>query len=221
MSIAPAIRPPSKEEVVAEPFSLPFDLRNLPLPLTILPARPLTDEELLAFCADNDGLDIESDADGSITVMSPVKWKTSKLNRILEVELELWARQTRTGEFFGPDLGVRFADRTLRAPDVAWMSNESRARAEKDEEENPGFLHFCPEFIAEIRSRSDRASQIEAKMEFWMSRGAQLGWLIDPIRKLAMIYRPSQEPETFLKPEFLQGEGPLEGFRLEMKEFWA
>jgi Uma2 family endonuclease len=221
MSIAPAIRPLSKEEVLDEPFSFPFDLRNLPLPLRIHPARPLTDEELLAFCADNDGLDIESDADGSITVMSPVKWKTSRLNHILAGALYVWVQQSQRGVAFGPDLGVRFADRTLRAPDAAWMSNESCARAEKDEADNPGFLHFCPEFIAELRSRTDRASAIEAKMEFWMSRGAQLGWLIDPVRKLAMIYRPGQEPETLLKPESLQGEGPLEGFRLEMKDFWA
>jgi hypothetical protein len=84
MSVAPAIRLSGQAEEIDQPFSFPFDLRNLPLPLRIHPARPLTDEELLAFCADNDGLDIESDADGSITVMSPVKWKTSRLNRILE-----------------------------------------------------------------------------------------------------------------------------------------
>jgi Uma2 family endonuclease len=221
MAVAPAIRPLSNEEQAGEPFSFPFDLRNVPLPLTIHPARPLTDEELLAFCADNDGLEIESDADGSITVMSPVKWKTSKLNQALSGALYVWVQHSHRGVAFGPDLGVRFADRTLRAPDAAWMSNEQLAQAEKDEERNPGFLHFCPEFIAEIRSHSDRASEIEAKMEFWMSRGAQLGWLIDPIRKLAMIYRAGRESETLLEPEFLVGDGPIEGFRLEMKEFWA
>jgi Uma2 family endonuclease len=57
-------------------------------------------------------------------------------------------------------------------------------------------------------------------MEFWMERGAQLGWLIDPKRKLAMVYRPHQEPETLPQPEFLEGEGPIEGFRLAMNEFW-
>jgi Uma2 family endonuclease len=203
-----------------EPFSFAFDLRHLPLPITIHPARPLTDEELLAFCAENDGLEIESDADGSITVMSPVKWKTSQLNSKLVGALSVWAEQTHGGVAFGPDLGVRFADKALRAPDAAWMSNERLAEAEKDEEINPGFLHFCPEFVAEIRSRSDRASQIEAKMEFWMARGAQLGWLIDPIRKLAMIYRAGHEPETLLTPEFLEGDGPGQGFRLSMAEFW-
>jgi Uma2 family endonuclease len=88
-------------------------------------------------------------------------------------------------------------------------------------QESPGFLPFCPEFVAELRSSSDRASKFEAKMEFWMARGAQPGWLIDPKRKLAMIYRPDREPETLLRPEFLEGEGPIAGFRLEMREFWS
>jgi Uma2 family endonuclease len=208
------------DQDVEESFSFALDLRNVPLPITIHPARPLTDEELLAFCAENDGLEIESDADGSITVMSPVKWKTSRLNVLIVGRLSVWAEQGGRGVAFGPDLGVRFADKTLRGPDAAWISDEGLARAEKDDEENPGFLHFCPEFVVELRSHTDRASQIEAKMEFWMSRGAQLGWLIDPVRKLAMVYRAGQEPETLLKPEILEGDGPIAGFRLTMAEFW-
>lgn len=219
MPALPAIRP-VPEEAIEEPFSFPFDLRNLPLPITIRPARPLTDGELLAFCADNDGLEIEGDADGSLTVMSPAKSKTSRLNQLLGGSLFVWAEQSGRGVAFGPDLGVRFADGTLRAPDAAWLSNERWSRAQKDDKKKPGFLRFCPEFVVELRSHTDRASQIEAKMEFWMSRGAQLGWLIDPIRKLAMVYRPGQEPETLLKPEFLSGEGPIQGFRLEMAKFW-
>jgi Uma2 family endonuclease len=220
MSAASTTRPISEQEL-EEPVSIfGVSLCDLPLPVTIRPARPLTDEELLQFCADNDGFEIESDADGSITVMTPAKWKTSQLNQRFAAGLWLWASQTGRGTVFGPDLGVRFPDLVLRAPDVAWMSNERWSEAEEQEKNNPGFLHICPEFVAELRSHSDRASKIEAKMEFWMSRGAQLGWLIDPRRKLAMIYRAGHEPETLLKPEFLDGDGPIQGFRLEMREFW-
>lgn len=219
MPAAPAIRPIPEAEL-DEPLLLGCDLRKLPLPVTIRPARPLTDEELLALCSENDGVEIESDADGSLTVMTPAKSKTSRLNQLLAAMLFNWTEQDGRGVSFGPDLGVRFADLTLRAPDAAWLSNKRWKQAQKDNEENPGFLRFCPEFIVELRSHSDRAPEIETKMEFWMSRGAQLGWLIDPTRKLAMIYRPNQEPETLLQPAFLLGEGPIEGFRLDMKKFW-
>jgi Uma2 family endonuclease len=218
MSAAPAIRHYYLDEA-PEPVPSEVLLRNLPLPVTIRPAAPLSDEELLAFCEANSGLAIESDADGSIRVMTPTGPESSELNLLLASELRVWARQNGKGAVFGPDLGIRFADKTLRAPDAAWLSSEQWDAYRKGK--HAGFLPFCPEFIAELRSRTDRVSAVEAKMEFWISRGAQLGWLIDPKRKLAMIYRPGQEPETLLKPEFLDGEGPIKGFRLEMQEFWS
>ena len=152
--------------------------------------------------------------------MTPAGPDTSRLNMILASELMVWARQDGRGTVFGPDLGVRFADKTLRAPDAAWLSVELWDPAKSKGKKARGYLPICPEFIVELRSPSDRASKIEAKMEFWMSRGALLGWLIDPRRKLAMIYRPGQEPETLLQPEFIDGDGPIQGFRLEMAEFW-
>jgi Uma2 family endonuclease len=212
---------PITERDSAEPEVFELTLRDVPLPVTIRLARPLSDEELLAFCAANDGLEIESDADGSITVMTPAGFETIRLNQILLLRLGVWAEQKGNGIVCGTDLGVRFVDKTLRAPDAAWLSNERVKTARGRAKKLKGFLPVCPEFVAELRSPSDRVSKIEAKMEFWMARGAQLGWLIDPERKLAMIYRPEREPETLLKPEFLEGEGPIKGFRLAMQEFWA
>lgn len=212
---------PVTEPESAEPDISELTLRAVPLPATIRLARPLSDEELLAFCAANDGLEIESDADGSITMMTPAGFETSRLNQILLLRLGVWAEKKANGTVFGPDLGIRFADRTLRAPDVAWLSNERLKTARGRAKKQKGFLPICPEFIVELRSASDRVSKIEAKMEFWMARGAQLGWLIDLERKLAMIYRPQREPETLLQPEFLEGDGPIQGFRLAMQEFWS
>jgi len=203
-----------------ESVSTELVLGGLPLPVIIRPARPLSDEELLAFCAANDALQIESDADGSITMMAPAFAETSWLNQLFSGKLMIWAAEDGRGVVFGPDLGVRFPDKVMRGPDTAWLSKERWNAARARKRKPVGFLKSCPEFIAELRSETDRASQVEAKMELWMARGAQLGWLIDPKRKLAMIYRPGQEPETLLRPEFLEGDGPIQGFRLEMRELW-
>jgi Uma2 family endonuclease len=219
MSATSAIRPIPEQELEESELSA-FVLRRVPLPVTIRLARPLSDEELLRFCAENEGMEIESDADGSITLMTPAGPDASRLNMLLAAELTVWARRDGRGTVFGPDLGVRFTDKTLRAPDAAWLSLDLWNPARQTRKKAHGYLPICPEFIVELRSPSDRASQIEAKMEFWMSRGAQLGWLIDPRRKLAMIYRTGHEPETLLQPEFLDGDGPIHGFRLQMGEFW-
>ncbi len=216
MSANPVIRPDT-ELASREPSRSELLLRDVPLPVVIRPAQPLSDEDLLAFCAANKGLKIESDEDGSITVMTPAGPESSRLNQLLATELTLWSRQAG-GIVFGPDLGMRFPDQTMRGPNAAWLSAERWSELSPREREI--FLTFCPEFVAELRSASDRASASEAKMEFWMARGAVIGWLIDPRRKLAMIYRPGHEPETLLQPEFLDGDGPIIGFRLEMRQFW-
>ena len=216
MSAASAIRPYADR--ASEPVPSEVLLREIPLPVTIRPIAPLSDEALLAFCAANSGLEIESDADGSIRVMTPAGPESSELNLLLAAELMVWARQNGNGTVFGPDLGIRFADKTLRAPDAAWLSSKRWSAYKKSK--HTGFLPICPEFVAELHSRTDRVSAIEAKMEFWISRGAELGWMIDPKRKLAMIYRPGQEPEALSKPELLEGEGPIQDFRLAMERFW-
>jgi Uma2 family endonuclease len=217
MSAAPASR---ADQVTEDYVSSDLSLRDVPLPVTLQLACPLGDEGLLAFCEANSGLEIESDADGSITIMTPAGPESSRLNQILAAELLSWARRQANGEVFGPDLGIRFPDKVMRGPDVAWLSADRWNDYKQVNKGRPGFLPFCPEFVAELRSQSDRASKIEAKMEFWMSRGAQLGWLIDPLRKLVLVYRPGREAEILSQPEVLAGEGPIAGFQIEMRDFW-
>jgi Uma2 family endonuclease len=195
-----------------------LSVRATMFPLLIRPESPLTDEELLEFCRSNKGFTIECESDGTLYVMTPAGAKTSRLNAFIGRELDIWAEADGQGFSFGSDLGVRFPDRSMRAPDGAWTF---RSRFEElDKSAQDGFLPFCPEFVIELRSPSDRTARVEAKMESWIARGSKLGWLIDPQRKLAMIYRSEREPETLTQPEYLIGEGPIAGFRLKMQRFW-
>lgn len=195
-----------------------LSLDPIPFPLLIRPDIPMTEDELLRFCRLNKGFDIECDPDGTLYVMTPAGARTSRLNVYLNRELDLWAENDGRGMTFGSDLGVLFPDRSLRAPDAAWTMKSRFEALDKAAQER--FLPFCPEFIVELRSPSDRVSRVEAKMERWIANGAELAWLIDPQRRLGMIYRTGQEPETLLQPETLEGEGPVSGFSLKMNRFW-
>lgn len=57
-------------------------------------------------------------------------------------------------------------------------------------------------------------------MREWMDNGARLGWLLDAERGTASIYRPGREPEKGLSPKKLKGEGPVEGFVLDLAGIW-
>ena len=54
-----------------------------------------------------------------------------------------------------------------------------------------------------------------------IASGAQLGWLIDPDERTATVYRPQCEPEVLIQPRNLTGEGPVDGFVLELAEIWS
>jgi Uma2 family endonuclease len=195
-----------------------FLIRSVVFPLILRPSRRFSDDELLEFCAANDSLRIERSPAGELIVMAPAGGKTSNREGYLSRELDLWAEREGRGIAFNANGGFSLPDGSVRAADAAWLSLEKWNGLSLEEQSK--FPPFCPEFVIELRSPSDAISELEKKMGDWISNGAQLGWLIDPQRKLAMIYRPGREPETLLDPEVLRGEGPVAGFELKMQRFW-
>ena len=194
-----------------------FDL--LTTPITIISAAPLSDDEFMAFCRANEAYRFEQNADGEIIVMTPAGGKGANLEGYIFRELDLWVERTGNGFAFNSNAGFRLADSSLLLPDAAWVPLERWNSLTSAQQEK--FPPFCPDFIVELRSPSDRITTIEEKMRQWMSNGAQLAWLIDPIRRLSVTYRPGSEPETLARPDLLEGEGPVAGFRLKMDRFWA
>jgi Uma2 family endonuclease len=54
----------------------------------------------------------------------------------------------------------------------------------------------------------------------WIEAGAKLGWMIDPSRRMVTIYRPCREPEEQVGVWEIAGEGPVEGFVLDLGPVW-
>jgi Uma2 family endonuclease len=194
-------------------------LELLTLPAKIVPSARLSDEEFLAFCQANEPYQFEINERGEILVMTPLGLKGGNFEGYVFSKLNDWVEQSGKGFAVNSNTGFRLPDTSLRLPDAAWISPQRWNSLTPAQQEK--FGQFCPDFVVEVRSPSDRAATIEKKMLKWMSNGAQLAWLIHPTRKLAIIYRPGQPPETKIRPEFLEGDAPIEGFRLKMERFWA
>jgi len=194
-------------------------LELLTLPARIVPSARLSDDEFLAFCQANEPYQFEMNERGEILVAAPSGMKGGNLEGYVFSKLDDWVERTGNGFAVNSNAGFRLPDTSLRLPDAAWISSERWNSLTPAQQEK--FGQFCPDFVVEVRSPTDRAATVEKKMLKWMANGAQLAWLIDPIRKLAVIYRPGQPPETKLRPEFLEGDAPVQGFRLKMERFWA
>ncbi len=124
-----------------------------------------------------------------------------------------------TGIGFDSSTGFTLPNRAKRSPDVAWVK---RARWEAlTPEQREEFPPLCPNFVVELRSRSDSLPMLRAKMEEYIANGALLGWLIDPIEKKVYVYRPESEAVCLDNPERISGGAVLPGFELELQSLWG
>lgn len=194
-------------------------LNEIELPVRLRFDRPMTDEELMRFCAVNDDLSVEREPNGEILVMTPANSRTSSMNSRINRLLDEWAEADGRGIVTGPDGGYTLPDGSMRAPDAAWVANRRWQALSKEDQGR--FAPICPDFVIELRSPSDNLADLQAKMEMWIANGAEVAWLIDPLEKAVTIYRPGEQPELLAQPTSVQGTGPIAGFELVLSRIWA
>jgi Uma2 family endonuclease len=129
----------------------------------------------------------------------------------------LWNRQTKLGKVFSSSTIFTLPNGAKRSPDVAWIAKERWDALPLEEQEK--FAKICPDFVIELRSRTDSLTQLQAKMEEYLANGVRLGWLIDPMSQQVAIYRPNQAVEIISLPTTLSGENVLPEFTLELPLF--
>lgn len=188
---------------------------GLPLPLRVRPARPMTDEELMRFSAENKGrLRIEREPNGELSFITPAGYTTGQKNHELLLELGLWAREDKRGIVIESNTGITLPDGSMRSPDAAWISHERDRAILKEERER--YAHVVPEFVVELISPSDRLPEVQAKMNEWMKNGVELGWILDPFEKTVHVYRQGVAPEVLTHISQVAGEGSVAGFVLPL-----
>ena len=179
----------------------------------------LTDDELFRICTANKQLRIERDESGQLIIMSPTGSFISNKNFILNGLFSQWVEShLDLGFGFDSSGGFILPDRSMQSPDAAWIKKKRWEALSLEAQEK--FAPICPDFIVELRSKSDSLSQLKKKMEVWITNGCQLAWLIDPIENKAYIYKPNfplKELSDF--DTKLSGEDLLPGFELDLKRF--
>lgn len=188
------------------------------LPLRVRPARPLDDDALFELCRANRDLTIERTADGELLIMPPTGGETGARNFNLIGQLASWTRRDGTGIGFDSSTGFILPNGAERSPDAAWLS---RARWDAlSAEQREKFVPLCPDFVLELRSPSDKLTELQEKMEEWIANGARLGWLLDPSDRRAFVYRTDAPVEELSAPAQLSGDPVLPGFVLELEGVW-
>jgi Uma2 family endonuclease len=176
----------------------------------------ISDRHFWQLCQANRDLRMERSEKGVLEVMPPSSGGTGARNANLTAQVVVWAKIDGTGTPFDSSAGFKLPNGATRSPDTSWISNE-RWNALTDAEKEEKFSPICPDFVIELRSRSDHKKKLEAKMREYLTQGARLGWLVDPRQGTVEVYGPDRPVETLQKPTTLSDESVLPGFVLDLK----
>jgi Uma2 family endonuclease len=86
-------------------------------------------------------------------------------------------------------------------------------------EQRQKFPPIAPDFVMELRSRTDSLELLQQKMQEYLNSGVRLGWLFNPQDQEVEIYRQGQAKEVRQLPTELSGEAVLPGFVLGVQPF--
>jgi Uma2 family endonuclease len=178
----------------------------------------LTPEQFALLCQENRELRFELTAQQELVIIPPAGSETGWRNNEISYSLTSWTKKDGTGVSFDSSTGFTLPNGAIRSPDASWMKRERWEALAK--EQRSGFSPLCPDFVVELRSPTDRLSDLQGKMQEYIDNGARLGWLIDPIDKRVYVYRPDQPVETLDDPATVSGDPVLSGFVLAVRELW-
>jgi Uma2 family endonuclease len=180
-------------------------------------ATGLTDDQFYHLCKRNESLRFEMTSQGEIIVMSPVGGISGQRESDLITDVQIWNRRHQLGIVFSSSTVFRLPDGSKRSPDVAWVESSRWQRLSLIDQEK--FPPLAPDFVIELRSKTDELSPLRAKMREYLSNGVRLGWMFNPQGQIVEVYEPGQPPQTIALPNRLSGGIVLPQFELEIPRF--
>jgi Uma2 family endonuclease len=189
-----------------------------PLTLDLRPVIRLTHEQFEQIATANRDLQLELSAAGELIIMPPTGGNTGRRNADLTYQLQAWNRRTQLGEVFDSSTIFQLPNGAERSPDVAWVSRERWNFLTPQQQDT--FPPLCPDFVIELRSKTDSLKALQDKMAEYFDNGCRLGWLINYQQQEVEVYRAEQEKEVLRSPQTLSGEVVLPDFVLDLQPIW-
>jgi Uma2 family endonuclease len=177
----------------------------------------VTPEQFDRLCVDNPNLRLELAPDQQLIVMTPAFGESGKQNGNLFARVWNWNDQTKLGDVFDSSTGYDFTaiGGGKPSPDVSWIE-KSRLKGVSLQQ----FIPVVPDFVIELRSTTDRLSDVKKKMIEYQRLGVKLGLLINPQSKQVEVYELELDMKTYHSPTEIACDSVMPGFKLSLAEIW-
>ena len=145
--------------------------------MTQVTSQPFTAEALLAL---DDGFRYEL-ARGELRKMSLAGSNHGYLAGELSAELRNHVKAHKLARVYAAETGFKLTSNpdTVRAPDVAFVSQERLERVGPITGYRPG----APDLAAEVVSPNDTYREVEEKVFGWLHHGTRLVLVVNPLKK--------------------------------------
>lgn len=131
-----------------------------------------------------------------------------------------YSMEKQTGRVLANDTWIRTGRNpdTYRGADVCFISY---ARLPKDQPRPKGPLEVAPELVIEVRSPTDRNSEVLQKVSEYLVAGVSVVVVLDPTIEFAAVHRDSDSfPQRFSNGDELTLPDVLPGFSVPVKKFF-
>lgn len=178
----------------------------------------LSDDQFYQLCVNHQELKFERTAQGELVIVSPVGGVGGSREADLIADLVYWNRHSQLGRVFSSSTCFKLPNGSDRSPDAAWITKENWDRLTIEQQQK--FPPICPDFVIELRSKSDAIAPLQQKMQEYLSNGLRLGWLINPQDRQVEIYTANQSKQILNYPQQIDGADVLPGFVQNLSFLW-
>ena len=181
--------------------------------MSTLSRAQMTADELLQLA--DDGLRHEL-IQGELTNMPPSGsehgHETIWIGRIVST----YILEHDLGFSFGAEAGFIIGSDpdTVRAPNFAFIRKERVPGGRLPK----GFFPGAPDLAVEVLSPSDRAVEVEDKIQQWLDAGTLQVWVINLHRRTLTVHRRDQPPQVLRSDDAVEGGDLLPGFRATVEQ---
>jgi Uma2 family endonuclease len=116
--------------------------------------------------------------------------------------------------FFDSSTCFKLPNGSDRAPDVAWVRLDRWDALTPEQQEK--FPPIAPDFLIELRSRTDDLATLRSKMQEYQANGVSFGLLINPQDQQVEIYRSNATVEVIDRPSQVDCSEILPGFVINL-----
>ncbi len=149
---------------------------------------------------------------GRLLAEPPASFRHGEVAARIFRSLDRHVRRRALGRVVSAETGFLLArdPDTVRAPDVAFVSRASLARAGTFS----GYFPGPPDLAVEVLSPADRPADAHAKAADYLAAGCAAVWIVDPRAREVRVHRTLLRPATFAAAETLDAGDPLPGLRI-------